>query len=115
MGVGCSGKKYRTHPKRFELAIWHRKLFLAGAAIGRPTWGNGKLRLDFIESSPMGTPIDGLITEISIATSEVYADVIGATQIRIMNPINETVKKYYLSKAGFLYNQKDDFCYRDLT
>ena len=45
------------HPKRFELAIWYRDLFLCGAALGRPTWHGGKLRLDFIEASPKTTPL----------------------------------------------------------
>jgi len=108
-------KKYRTHPKRFELSIWHRSQHLCGASIGIPTCGGGKLRLDFIESSPIISPLSGLITDIVIATGIIYAKTIGASQLRIMRPINETVKNLYLSKAGFSYNQKGDFCYRDLT
>jgi len=108
-------KKYRTQPKRFELSIWHKNLFLCSTSIGKPTCSGGKLRLDYLESAPMGTPIDGLITDITIAAGIVYARTIGAVQLRIMNPVNDRVKNHYLSKAGFCYDQKNNFCYRDLT
>lgn len=107
-------KKYRTHPKRFELSIWYRKQVLCGATIGAPTWSEGKLRLDFIEANPISSPLNGLIVDIVIATGVVYADAIGATQLRIMKPVNDDVKELYLSKPGFSYNQEGHFCYRDL-
>ena len=107
-------KSYRTHPKRFELAIWHKKLFLAGASIGRPTWSSSKLRLDFIEANLTRSPLTGLITDIVILSAEVYARAIGADQIRIMHPVNDAVKKHYLSKADFAFNSKGNFCFRDL-
>lgn len=107
-------KSYKNHPKRFEIAIWHRANFLAGASIGRPTWSSNKLRLDFIEANPTRSPLTGLITDIVILSAEVYARAIGATQIRIMHPVNDAVKNHYLSKADFAYNQKGNFCFRDL-
>lgn len=85
-------KKYRTHPKRFELSIWYRDLTLCGATIGRPTWSGGKLRIDFIEAAPMESPFSGLIVDIMIAAGANYAKAIGATQLRIMGPVNEDVK-----------------------
>lgn len=108
-------KKYQPKPKRFELSIWHRTHTLCGAAIGKPTFGGGKLRLDYIESAPEETPLDGLVTDIGIIAATLYADAIGASQLRIMNPVNAKVTDYYLSKPGFSYDQKGDFCYRDLT
>lgn len=107
--------KYRTHPKRFELSVWYKDLTLAGASIGKPTRGGGKLRLDYLESSPMGTPLDGLVTDISVAAAIVYAKSIGAVQLRIMNPVNDAVRDHYLNKPGFSYNEKGNFCYRDLV
>jgi len=89
-------------------------MYLCSASIGRPTWAGGKLRLDYLESAPQGTSLDGLIADITIAASVTYAKTIGAVQLRIMNPVNEDVKNYYLSKLGFFYNQKENFCYRDL-
>lgn len=108
-------KKYQAHPKRFELSIWHMNLFLCGAAIGKPTCSGGKLRLDYIEASPMGTPLDSLIADIAITAGVIYARAIGATQLRVMKPVNDVVKNHYLSKPGFSYDTKGNFCYRDLT
>ena len=107
-------KKYKSHLKRFELSIWYRGRTLCAASIGRPTWGGGKLRLDYIESAPMGTVLDGLATDITIAAGAAYARAIGATQLRIMNPVNDTVKNQYLSKQDFLFNEKGNFCFMDL-
>ncbi|HHI94345.1 MAG TPA: hypothetical protein ENK04_12650 [Gammaproteobacteria bacterium] len=107
-------KKYRAHPKRFELAVWYRKYQMCGASIGKPTCHGGKLRLDFLESAPQGTPLDGLITDIVITAGVAYAKLIGATQLRIMKPVNEQVKNYYSSRPGFSYDAHGDFCYRDL-
>jgi len=60
-------KKYKAHPKRFELSIWYRNQHLCGASIGKPTYGGGKLRLDFIEASPINSPLSGLIIDMVIA------------------------------------------------
>lgn len=107
-------KSYRAHPKRFELSIWHKDLFLCGATIGKPTWNGGKLRLDFIEASPIRSPLSGLIIDLIIIAGAAYAEIIGATQLRIMHPINENVKNLYLGKPGFTYDKRGNFCYRNL-
>lgn len=107
-------KKYKAHPKRFELTVWHQGVTLCGASIGKPTRGGGKLRLDYLEAAPMGTPLDGLITDISLAAGVLYARSIGAAQIRIMNPVNNHVRDHYTSKPGFSYNERDNYCFRDL-
>lgn len=43
-----------------------------------------------------------------------YAKAIGATQIRIMYPINDKVKEHYLGLGGFSFDAKGNFCYPDL-
>jgi len=106
-------KKYKTHPKRFELSIWHRQV-LCGASIGRPTWSGNKLRLDLIEANPDGSSLEGKIADIVIIAGRFYAKAIGATQIRIMYPINDKVKEHYLGLGGFSFDAKGNFCYQDL-
>ena len=108
-------KKYRTHPKRFELAIWYQDNFLSGASIGRPTRNGSRLRLDLIEANPTHSPLSGLITDIVIRCAEAHANAISATQIRIMQPVNERVRNHYLSKPGFSFNQKDNYCFKDIS
>jgi len=50
-----------------------------------------------------------------IAAGIAYAKAIGADQLRIMRPVNDVVKNLYLSKTGFSYDKKGNFCYRDVT
>lgn len=104
----------KRNPKRFELAIWfHSKL--CALSIGRPTWSGSRLRLDFVEASPVNNPLKGNVFPVTLVAAETYAEAIGATQIRIMNPINAKVRSHYES-FGFIYaGSKLDFCYRDLT
>lgn len=102
------------YPKRFELTIWFHSM-LCSVSLGRPTWGAGKLRLDMIESSPDRTPLSGHTTNLTVAAAQAYARIIGATQIRIMNPINSKVRSHYES-LGFIYvGGKSDYCIKDLT
>lgn len=103
------------NPKRFEVAIWYKDLYLSGLALGRPTWSGNKLRLDFIEASPEKNALTGLVTDITIIAAVAHATAIGASQIRIMNPINEKVRNHYLSSnRGFSYDKQENFCYKDI-
>jgi hypothetical protein len=102
---GIAAKYARTAPKRFELAVWFRDSLLCGLSLGQPTWSGQKLRLDLIEASPDKTPLSGVVADITIIAAKVYADLIGATQLRIMHPVNEKVKAHYLgSTMGFSYD-----------
>ena len=103
----------RVYPKRFELTIWFHSM-LCSVSLGRPTWGAGKLRLDFIESSPDKTPLTGQTVKLTVLVAETYADIIGAEQIRIMKPVNNRVRSHY-EAAGFTYvGGKSDYCVKDL-
>lgn len=106
--------RYATiYPKRFELTIWFHSM-LCSVSLGRPTWGAGKLRLDFIESSPEKTPLTGNTAQLTVIAAEAYAINIGAQQVRIMNPINNKVRSHYES-LGYLYvGGKSNFCTKDL-
>lgn len=99
--------KFR-YPKRFEVAVWHKNK-LASLTLGRPTYHGSSLRLDFIEASPSEREI--AVFEIVIVAMRVYADMLGAREIRVMNPINETVKEYYAS-YGFDYVANGDYLSR---
>lgn len=105
---------YRSNPKRFEVAIWHKQHFLCGASVGKPTNSKKKLMLDFIEANPSGSPFSGLITDIVILCGQIYGKAIGASELRIMSPISDGVRDYYLSKPGFSYNEKDNYCFKSI-
>jgi hypothetical protein len=110
-----AGRYARAVPKRFELAVWHRDALLCGLALGQPTWSGNKLRLDLIEASPDKTPLAGIVADITIFAAQLYAKTIGATQLRLMKPVNEKVRNHYMnSNFGFSYDKQGNFCYRDL-
>ncbi len=100
---------YRTlsfrHPKRFELAIWHNGELIS-LSIGRPTYRCGSLRLDFLEASEENRSVK--VLPIVLVALTAYAVAINVDEIRLVQPINETVKKYYES-AGMHYVAKGDY------
>ncbi len=95
------------YPKRFEMATWNGKQ-LEALTMGRPTQSGEILRLDYIEASPF--PRELKVLRISLIAMELYAELIGADELRIMYPISEGVKKYYES-YGFTYYIKGKLFY----
>ncbi len=93
--------KYR-HPKRLELALWSGGE-LDCLAIGRPTYHGHGLRLDFLEA--MIRSNDYKAFPIVLLAMEVFAAALGASELRLVHPINETMKIHY-QKLGFTYGTK---------
>lgn len=93
-----------SHPKRFDLAVWYAKAQLCGLSIGKPTYSGSGMRLDIIEGAPNVHPLKRRVVPISIAAFETYADLIGATQLRIMRPLNNDLVRYY-ERHDFTFKQ----------
>ncbi|MBL1260124.1 MAG: hypothetical protein COB33_012280 [Thiotrichaceae bacterium] len=107
---GYTSFKFR-YPKRFELAIWSGNE-LVSLTMGRPTYSGTALRLDFTEASPDKAKELKVIPAV-LFVMITYAEILGAEQIRVMNPINDDVKNYYKS-VGLTYVSKDDYLYMRL-
>lgn len=107
---GYSAFKFR-YPKRFEMALWHNNK-LASLTLGRPTYSGHRMRMDFIEACPE-KPSDLKIFEISLFAIGIYAQMLGADELRIMNPINTQVRDYYAS-FGLSYVAAGDYLYATL-
>ncbi|WP_036801909.1 hypothetical protein [Photobacterium marinum] len=106
---GYSAFKFR-YPKRFELAIWHRGQ-LVSLSMGRPTYYGTSMRLDFIEANP---DVKGIrVFPATLFTMITYAELLGAREIRVINPINSEVKNYYES-FGLKYFAKGDYLFMRL-
>ncbi|MBE4350491.1 hypothetical protein HJ059_23910 [Vibrio parahaemolyticus] len=106
---GYAAFKFR-YPKRFELAIWLKGELLS-LSLGRPTYYGSSMRLDFIEANP---DISGTrVFPATLFTMITYAELLGATEVRVMKPINDDVKKYYQS-FGLTYVVKGDYLYMRL-
>lgn len=95
-------------PKRFELAVWEHGVLMS-LSLGQPTRHGNALRLDFIEANPDAIASVKLfpITAIAMYT---YAEMIGATELRVFKPINEQVRRYY-EENGFIYVPKGNYLY----
>lgn len=90
-----------VHPKAFDLSVWHGNN-LQSLSLGRPTCHGNSIRLDFIERVPGFSVFAGELFAISQVAFETYGRLIGADFIRVMEPINAKLIKYYTSKdVGF--------------
>lgn len=108
---GYGAFKFR-HPKRFEIAVWQQKNLIT-LSMGRPTYHGSALRLDFVEARPRDLgDRPSTFKEVLLAYG-VYARMINASQIRIMNPINDDIKGYY-EAFGYTYVRRGDYLYREI-
>lgn len=94
------------------MALWQNNALIS-LWLGRPTYAGTALRLDFVDAAPkeLGERVSTM--PFVIAGLAAYALIIGARQIRIMHPINETVRNHYAT-FGYTYEPKDDYLYREL-
>lgn len=90
------------NPKRFELAIWHDKT-LCSLSLGRPNASGSRLRLEFTEARPLENPLKGRIMPIVLSVAEVYGGLLGADEVRLIDPIDQKLVDYY-SSFGYEYN-----------
>ncbi|WP_445355699.1 hypothetical protein ACJJI5_05025 [Microbulbifer sp. EKSA008] len=91
----------KMYPKRFELAIWYQNR-LESLSLGRPSFKGTRLRLELIERVAGYSMLKGrsfAITELALIA---YANLLGADEIRIMQPINAAVRDFYVQK-GYSY------------
>ncbi|WP_444937710.1 hypothetical protein [Microbulbifer sp. JMSA002] len=91
----------KIYPKRFELAIWYQNR-LESLSLGRPSFKGTRVRLELIERVSGYSMLKGrsfAITELGLIA---YANLLGADEIRIMQPINSDVRDFYVQK-GYSY------------
>lgn len=106
----------RRYPKRFELATWYGNT-LASLALGRPSYMGSHLRLDFIEALSENNPLKGRVVPIAISVAELYGTIIGASQLRIIDPIHKNLIDYYTSFGYTYFKQgtKKHYLVKDLS
>lgn len=102
----------KTYPKRFEIAVWEKST-LAAISLGRPTYNATGLRLDIVEAMPRDLGERSNVFDTIILAYEIYARMINANHIRIMNPVNDTVKSFY-ERYGYKYIAEGDYLIRDI-
>ena len=107
--AGYAAFKFR-YPKRFEVAVWEARKLIA-LSLGRPTYQGTALRLDFVEALPKDLSERPAVIEYVLLGYDIYARLINAKHIRIMNPVNSAVLSYY-EKFGYEYCVEDDYLYK---
>jgi len=98
------------HPKRFEIALW-KGCQLIGLSLGKPSYCASNLRLELVEASPPDLGDRPSIMNLVLLAYVIYAHMINATEIRIMNPINDYVIKHY-EKYGYTYVSSGSYLYK---
>lgn len=91
-----ASKLYRkSYPKRFELSIWYDGK-LCGLSYGRPSFAKSRMRIELIEGAPRaGNPLGPRrVVPITIMNATAYAGVLGAKELRIMQPAKPLIGYY---------------------
>ncbi|MCO1335937.1 hypothetical protein MO867_16510 [Microbulbifer sp. OS29] len=99
-------------PKRFEIALWENRILIA-ISIGLPTYHATGMRLDVVEAMPRDLGDRSNVFDTIILAYEIYARMINANHIRIMNPVNETVRAFY-ERYGYQYIARGNYLTRDI-
>ena len=94
----------RKHHKRFEAAIWYGST-LCGLCLGKASERNIHVRLEVLEGSPDSNhPLRGRIAYIALTATELYGYACGASQVRIIDPVEGAINSYkaigYELKSG---------------
>lgn len=95
---GLVGAVWRR-PTAFHLAIWSGKQ-LCGLSVGRASKRRScgrrhTLSLHFIEANPdPGHPLKGHVAELAIVCAEAYGAALGATILRLTNPLSGVLRLY---------------------
>lgn len=90
------------HPKAFDLSVWFGNS-LCSLSLGRPTYNGTEMRLDFVEKFNENQLLTREVFGISLLAYEAYGKLIGASKLRIINPVNEKVINYYKAHGKFSY------------
>lgn len=102
----------KSYPKRFEIAVWESSTLIA-ISLGRPTYHATGMRLDVVEAMPRDLGDRSNVFDTIILAYEIYARMINANHIRIMNPVNDRVRAFY-ERYGYQYIPKGDYLTRDI-
>ncbi|PUA28444.1 MAG: hypothetical protein B0W54_18545 [Cellvibrio sp. 79] len=88
--------------KRFDLCIKNGSN-VVGLAYGEPTVSKSTLKIDIIEATPYQEYKKGIKTfEVVSRAAQYYAILLGADEVRIMNPLSKELANYYCS-FGYEY------------
>ncbi|WP_444915209.1 hypothetical protein [Microbulbifer sp. TRSA007] len=101
-------KSYQNKPNRFEIALTSAGT-LGALAYGQTSRAGSKVRLDFIESTPVRpSPLGMRSLPVISAAATLFADIVGADEIWVIEPfahLEETYKSVGFGPRTY-YHQK---------
>lgn len=112
-------RRYKfVNPAALDLAFWFSGT-LCSLSIGKPTMHGSAMRLDVIEAAPEAHPLQHRVVDINLRVVSIYAEAIGATQVRIMRPLNDKLIRHY-EKQGYTLvrgsgGHKPTYLFRNIT
>lgn len=87
----------KSNFKRFDVSVTCGGETI-GLSYGLPTRHKTKLKVDIIEATPIKEHKRGIqVFEIISECAQIYATLLGADEVRIMNPLNARLTAYYCS------------------
>ncbi|KEQ17143.1 hypothetical protein GZ78_14865 [Endozoicomonas numazuensis] len=87
-------KSYQTKPKRFEMSIWSGSE-LCGLTYGSLSKNGSKVRMNLIEATPVRpSPLGEAVFPILSFGATVYADLVGADEIWLLDPVSGAIDYY---------------------
>lgn len=109
-------RRFRNIPARFELSIEvHREV--CGLAIGKPSRGRRHLSVYFLEgSSDKQHPLKRSVLPIILEASSLYADALGCSYLRLVQPVDGLHARY--RRWGFEFGKDSNgriYCEQQLV
>lgn len=92
-------RSYKNKPNRFEIALSAGGI-LGALAYGQTSRAGSRVRLDFIESTPIRpSPLGVRALPILSAAATIFADIVGADEIWVVEPFSALEEVY--KSVGF--------------
>lgn len=109
-------RKFRNIPARFELSIGvHGEI--CGLAIGKPSRGRRHLSVYFLEGNPdKQHPLKGSVLPIVLEASSLYANALGCSYLRLIQPVDGLHARY--RRWGFEFGKDSNgriYCEQQLV
>lgn len=83
--------------KRFDLSV-KSGANVTGLSYGEPSQAKTKLKIDIVEATPFKKHKQNTqIFDVISTAAQFYAVLLGADEVRIMNPLNDDLVNYYCS------------------
>ncbi len=103
-------RKFRNIPARFELALTVNGE-VCGLIIGKPSRGKRHVSAYYLEGNPSSShPLKGRVLTILLDGLALYAELLGCTHIRLIDPVKGLLPLY--QRAGlFLIAEKNSYPY----